>query len=350
MSQRTRAGLVALGLLIALWTVAGLAPLPYVTYYPGPTVDILAKTKGKENIQVDGRKAYYDDGELRLTTVYVDQPQDRVTLPGLMRAYFDADAAVYPRSGVYGPDTTDETNDRDSAVQMVSSQDSAVATALTELGYDVDSVVEVLNVAPDLPASGKLKVRDVLVRIGTTTISEPQDVVDAVDAAPAGEPLEFVVLRDGKEVRVAVTPRIIDGDKLVGITPGPGYQFPFEVKVNIGDNIGGPSAGLMLSLAVYDTLTPGSLTDGTSVAGTGTIGLDGKVGPIGGIQQKIAGARNTGAELFLVPADNCSSIQGVDPDTMRLAKVTSMHEAVQTVQAWAEDREATLPTCEDTTS
>ena len=98
MSQRTRAGLIALTLLAGLWGAAGFLPLPYVTYYPGPTVDILAEQGDIENVQVTGHEAYYDDGELRLTTVYVSQPEDDVTLPELLRAYFDPDAAVWPRS------------------------------------------------------------------------------------------------------------------------------------------------------------------------------------------------------------------------------------------------------------
>ncbi len=74
------------------------------------------------------------------------------------------------------------------------------------------------------------------------------------------------------------------------------YQFPVEVTVGVDPAIGGPSAGLMFSLGIYDTLTEGSMTGGEAIAGTGTIGPDGAVGPIGGIDQKIAGARDDGAE------------------------------------------------------
>ncbi|QBX56398.1 PDZ domain-containing protein [Nocardioides seonyuensis] len=347
MSQRTRAGLIAACLLAVLWAVAAFTALPYVTYSPGPTVDILSATEGKEKVQVSGHKAYHDDGELRLTTIYVDDPQESVTLLELLKAYVDPDEAVYPRSAVYAPDETDESSERMSTVQMVSSQDSAVATALTELGYDVDEVVEVLDVSEDLPADGRLEVRDVLLEVGGRPISEPQDVVEAVDAAPVGEPLEFVVRRDGDEVSVEVTPREFDGDKRVGITPGSGFTFPFDVRVDIGDSIGGPSAGLMMALAVYDTLTPGSLTGGHSIAGTGTVTRDGEVGPIGGIQQKIAASRDVGAELFLVPAGNCDGVAGVDSEDMRLVRATTMHDAVQSIEAWVEDPDASLPTCED---
>src|ERR687890_1930565 len=122
MSQRTTAGLVSLCLLAVLWGVAGFMPLPYVTYSPGPTVDVLSTTDGAEKVVVSGRKAYRDEGELRLTTIYVDQPQEDVTLPELLRAYFSPDAAVYPRWAVYAPGETDERRDQESAVQMASSQ------------------------------------------------------------------------------------------------------------------------------------------------------------------------------------------------------------------------------------
>ncbi|MCY7401370.1 MAG: PDZ domain-containing protein [Nocardioides sp.] len=350
MSQRTRAGLIALTLLAVLWGAAGFLPLPYVTYYPGPTVDILATQGDTENVQVTGHQAYYDDGELRLTTVYVSQPQDDVSLPELLRAYFDPDAAVWPRSSVYAPEETDESNDRESSVAMASSQDTAVAAALTELGTDFEALVEVLDVVPDLPADGTLKVGDVLLKVGDTDITEAQDVLDAVGEAPVDEPLAIVVRRGGREVTESVTPRETDGGKRIGITPGTGYDFPFDVTVNIGEGIGGPSAGLLMSLAIYDTLTPDSLTNGRDIAGTGTITADGTVGPIGGIQQKVAASRDAGVDLFLVPADNCDGIGGVDPEDMRLARVSTLHEARVVVEDWAADPTAELPTCEDTSS
>jgi Lon-like protease len=350
MSQRTRAGLLALCLLAVLWGTAAFVPLPYVTYYPGPTVDILGTSDGEETVQVTGHRAFRGDGELRMTTVYVSRPEDDVTLPELLRAYFDPDAAVWPRSSIYAPEETDESSNQESEVAMVSSQDTAIAAALTELGEKFDPVVEVLSITPGLPAEGKLEVRDVLLEVGGTTVTEAQDVVDAVDKAEAGEPIPFVVQRGKKRVSVEITPEQVGKDLRVGIAPGVGFDFPFQVSVNISDNIGGPSAGLMMSLAILDTLTPDSMTDGAVIAGTGTITPTGEVGPIGGIQQKIAAARDAGAELFLVPADNCDGIGGVDPGDMRLAKATTMHGAVETLSDWVADSDATLPTCEDAAS
>jgi Lon-like protease len=350
MSQRTRAGLIALCLLAVLWGTAAFVPLPYVTYYPGPTVDILATNDGEETVQVSGHKAYYDDGELRMTTVYVSTPQENVTLPDLLRAYFDPDAAVWPRSSIYAPDETDESNDRQSAVAMVSSQDTAIAAALTELGEQVDPIVEVLDVTPGLPAAGKLKVRDVLLEVDGTEVTDAQDVVDAVDRARADRPIHFVVRRGEKQVTTDITPEKVGEDLRIGITPGVGFDFPYRVSVDIADNIGGPSAGLMMSLAIFDTLTPGSVTDGFDIAGTGTITPAGEVGPIGGIQQKIAAARDAGAELFFVPADNCDGIGGVDPGDMQLVTATTMHSAVEALSDWVDDPNAPLPSCEDTAS
>ena len=119
------------------------------------------------------------------------------------------------------------------------------------------------------------------------------------------------------------------------------------MKLNIDENIGGPSGGLMFALGIYDVLTPGSLTDGKVIAGTGEIDAQGKVGPIGGIQQKLVGAQDDGAELFLVPADNCAeALDGnYDPDKMRLVKVSTMEQALDEVQAWVKDPDAKLTRC-----
>ena len=345
MSQRLYAALLAGPLLFALIVAAVVLPVPYVTFAPGVTVDVLGKEDGKEIIQVSGHQTYRDDGQLRMTTVYVSQPGGRVTLWDAMSAWLSDEQAIYPYDAIYAPDETAEDSRTESAVQMVSSQDAATAVALRELGYPVRKVVEVLNVTEGLPAEGKLEVRDVLTRIGSTDIKTPQDVVDAIEAAPEGEPIEFDYVRDGKPGTVEITPEMVDGHPRVGIAPGPGFDFPFDVTVNIDPEIGGPSAGLMFSLAIYDTLTPGSMTDGQIIAGTGTITSAGKVGPIGGIQQKVVAARDAGAGLFLVPAANCADALGAPNGDMRLVRADTMHDATTAVEAWAADHDATLPTC-----
>jgi PDZ domain-containing protein len=103
----------------------------------------------------------------------------------------------------------------------------------------------------------------------------------------------------------------------------------------------------MFSLGIYDTLTKGSLTDGRTIAGTGTIDAAGVVGPIGGIQQKIVGARDAGAELFLVPPDNCDEAVEAPNGDMRLVEAPTTHSALDSIKKWVADPDAKLPTCGD---
>jgi PDZ domain-containing protein len=352
MTQRTTAGMVAVLLLgaIVAWTV--FKPMPYVTYEPGSTFDVLGEVDGKEIIQVSGHKVYRDDGELRMTTVLVSTPGARLDLFTLMTDWLNPNDAIYPYNAVYAPDVDQDENRESGQIDMVTSQDAAAAAALRELGYEVTPVIEVLAVSDGTPAAGKLKVRDVLLEVGGIPIRSGEDVSKAVGEAPEGEPIDFKVRRggkDGKIVETSITPTTIDGAQRVGIRIGNGFDLPFQVSVNIDESIGGPSAGLLFSLAIYDTLTPGSLTGDQVIAGTGTIDEKGKVGPIGGIQQKIVGAREDGAQLFLVPPDNCDDAVGARNGDMRLVKAVTMHAAVQAIEKWVKDPDAKLPVCADPT-
>lgn len=346
LSERTLAGVVAVPLLVACWVAVAITPLPYVIYSPGTTLDVLGETDGKEIIDVSGHRTYRDDGSLDMTTIYLTRPGGKVTLMDLLIAWVSDEEAVYPYETVYGAEETRESSDREGAVQMVSSQDAAVAAALTALDYQVTQVVEVLNVSEDLPAAGKLQLRDRIDSVNGEPVKTAEDVVRLVRSAPSGEPVRFGIVRDGRPRTVAITPKLVDGVPRVGIVPGPGFDFPFQVRLNVDSNIGGPSAGLMFALGIYDTLTPGSLTDGRTVAGTGTIAADGTVGPIGGIAQKVVAARDADAELFLVPADNCAEAVTAPREQMRLVKVASMAEALQAIETWTEDPDAELPACE----
>jgi PDZ domain-containing protein len=129
---------------------------------------------------------------------------------------------------------------------------------------------------------------------------------------------------------------------------GTGFDFPFQVRLGLDDSIVGPSGGLVFAMSVYDTLTPGSLTGGHDIAGTGTISPDGAVGAIGGIQQKIAGAAAAGAELFLVPPANCAEALGAPADALkelRLVRAPTLTSALKSVTTYADDPSADLPSC-----
>jgi Lon-like protease len=349
MTQRTLAGLLAVPLLVALWLQVLREPLPYVVFSPGLTVDVLGTEEAlgggdDEIIQVSGAKTYRDTGELRMTTVLVSEPQAEVGLFQLLGAWIDGDDAIWPYEAQYGAEDTDESQQELGESQMASSQDAAVAAALTELGYDVDPVPTIGTVTEGAPAEGELEVGDVLLGINGQQVNTIEQAADAVDETPEGEPTEVKVRRDGEVRTFSITRKPVDGVLRLGFEMRDTFRFPVDVSFRI-DDIGGPSAGLMFSLGIYDTLTEGSLTGGESVAGTGTISPDGSVGPIGGIDQKIAGARETDAGLFLVPADNCADAYDAPAGDLRLTRVATLAEAVDAIEAWVADPDADLPQC-----
>jgi Lon-like protease len=345
MTQRTWAALVAVPLFVALGLYMAVSPLPFVTYAPGLTVNVLGDNGNKPIISVQGHRTFRDGGELRMTTVSVTQRDARLDLFTLMQSWFSRDDAVYPFAIQYGDTGTQEQDTQEGQAEMIRSQDSAVAAALRQLGYPVHPVLEILTVTPDMPADGKLQPRDVVLRFDGKRVTAATELAELIKEVPKGESVPITVERDGKPVTVRVTPATKDGHKLIGVSLGIGYTFPFKVSVNISDAIGGPSAGLMFALSIYDTLTPGSLTSGGNVAGTGTIDGSGKVGEIGGIQQKIAGARGDGAQLFLVPPANCADALTSDHGSMRLAKAATLKQAIAEVRAWGKDHNAPLPQC-----
>jgi PDZ domain-containing protein len=122
------------------------------------------------------------------------------------------------------------------------------------------------------------------------------------------------------------------------------YKFPFQVNISVGD-IGGPSAGMMFALGIIDKLTKLNLTAGRFIAGTGEITPGGQVQPIGGIQQKMVGARNAGATIFLTPAANCADTKGAVPAGMRLVKVSTLNQAVTYLEALRSGQSQSVPSC-----
>jgi PDZ domain-containing protein len=350
MSRRTLASALVAGLLLALGGAALLLPVPYVTRSPGPTVNVLGRTGDKEIIGVRGHRTYATEGDLRLTTVYVTSPSRRIGLGEALAAWFDKSQAVYPRDAIYPPDQSVQDAQQQSTVEMVSSQDTAIAAALTELGYRLPLRIEILQVTKGSPASGKLEVRDRIQQINGVRIRDVEQVRSSIQRTGVGESATFVVRRGQQTRQVDITAKASPEDPeraVVGVQIGTGYDFPFDVSVRLAENIGGPSAGLIFALGVYDTLTPGSLTGGTHIAGTGTIDKDGDVGSIGGIQQKIVAARDAGAKIFLVPPGNCGSALNADvsKDEIKLVKAPTLHSAVESLEAYAESTSADLPGC-----
>ena len=163
-------------------------------------------------------------------------------------------------------------------------------------------------------------------------VTSQSSLTTLVGAHPAGSTLTLTIVRHGRTETVQVGTKEVAGRPVMGVQVTEQYKFPFIVKFSVGD-IGGPSAGMMFALGVIDKLTPMNLTGGKFIAGTGEIEASGKVDPIGGIQQKMVGARNAGATIFLAPAANCADVKGAIPAGLQVAKVSTLSQAVTDLEA-----------------
>ena len=349
MSRSTVAGLLALGLIAVLVVIAAGKPVDYVTFRPGPTMNVLGEFDDKPIVSVSGRKTYRDDGALQMVTVYSGTPDEATNLFNVIHGWVDPDTAVFPRS-IYDKDETDESNREQSAAEMSSSQDNATAAALDALDIDYETEVAVNAVAKDGASAGKLKKGDVLLAVNGKSAPGPTRLVELIRAVKPGTPTVLTVRRGGSERKVTVTTTPAPDDakaSRIGIEIRARFDFPFEVDIQLPSSIGGPSAGMMFALAIYDVLTPGSLTGGEEIAGSGEISPAGIVGPIGGIGQKLPAAQRDGAKIFLVAEENCAEAlrSHYDPDKMRLVKVHTLSEAIKGVEAWRDDPDAALPRC-----
>jgi PDZ domain-containing protein len=339
-------------LLSGLVVVAALLPVPYVVFRPGPLTDVLGEGEDGPVISVEGAAVFPTTGSLDLTTVGVTPAGARMDLLTAMRAWVDPDRAVVPRDIVYPGDPTTEQARERNAIVFSSSQDLATVAALRHLGYDVpveaDQVV-VRDVLDGAASEGVLEPGDRIVAVDATVVTTPNDVVEAVSSRSPGEPVAMQVERDGQTLELSVPTsesEVNEGQAAIGVVVSQAWSLPVQVSIDVPGEIGGSSAGLVFALGIVDTLTEGPLLDGAAVAGTGEISPDGSVGPISGVQQKIAGARDEGAELFLAPTANCGGVDGADPGDMRVVPVATLDEAVDVLSAVASGEVDTLPACE----
>ncbi len=346
-----RSGRLATRLLTTVFVLviigAGLTfvPLPYVTLAPGPATNVLGSVDGRPVLSIEGAPTYPTDGALDFTTVAFDGgPGRKVTVYEVLAGWLSPDVDVVSESLYFPPDTTAEQVETENTAMMNESQVVAAATALRALGEDVPTTVVVAGVTEGGPSAGRLEKGDQIVSVDGTRIATGNDVRDVVQPLPPGTDVEIVVRRDGAERTETVTTAAYDGHSIIGVLLGVDYDLPVTVTLNTG-SVGGPSAGLMFSLAIYDALTPGPLTGGKRIAGTGTIEDDGTVGPISGIAQKMVGAHDAGARWFLAPAEECPATVGRVPDGMTVVRVSTFDDARSAVEDIAAGRTADLPSC-----
>jgi PDZ domain-containing protein len=328
--------LIAVAGIAAALLAAALIPVPYVILSPGPTLNTLgARDGGKDLIQISGHPTYPTSGHLNLVTVsYQGGPANSLNLFTALQGWLTAHEAVVPQEELFGTNQTQQQVTRQDTQQMVSSQQLAQAAALCQLGIKFHTVDTVNFVAPGMPASGVLRKGDVITAVDGKPVTCKTPVGSLIKAHPPGATVVLTVDRNVATHNFRVKTANAKGNAVVGVGILESYRFPFQVKISVGD-IGGPSAGLMFALGIIDKLTPGDLTGGKFVAGTGEIAANGAVGPIGGIQQKMAGARAAGATVFLTPAGNCPDTAGAVPKGLRLIKVSTVGDAVRDLKALA---------------
>jgi len=309
-------------LLLIVASFAGVR-VPYVALTPGPTWNTLGTDHNKDVIQVSGGTVSRSGGQLRMVTVGVE---DQLTLWDALRGWLSGDDAVVPREVIYPPNESQQQVDQENAQEFKASQNAAIVSALRALGYPVHVVVKQVDAGG--PAVGKLAKGDQITTVDGQPVTSAQKLGSLVNAKGKGGTVTVGYLRGGAPGTTTLTVVEKNGNLGVGAQTDEDQPSPYHVTISL-DNVGGPSAGLMFTLGIVDKINPADLTGGRTIAGTGTIDEEGTVGAIGGIPQKMRGARRDGATVFLAPANNCAEAVASAVPGLKLVKVATLTDALQ---------------------
>jgi Lon-like protease len=335
MSRRAVTLLIAgIGFLACLVVVFAV-PVPYVALLPGPTYNTLGPLHGKPVIQIKGQRTFPASGHLNMVTVsYIGGPGSNppFNIVAAIQAWLSPHDAVVPQQELFPTGKTRQQVVKQDTLQMVDSQQTAEAAALCQVGIKFTTTDTVASTIAGMPAAGRLHRGDVITAVDGKPVTCRSSAASMITARPVGHLVVLTVRRGQSDHNISLRTGSYRGQPVIGVHVRESFKFPFQVKINIG-NVGGPSAGLMFALAIIDKLTPANLTGGTFVAGTGEITVNGAVGPIGGIQQKMAAARAAGATVFLAPAGNCSDTAGAVPAGLRVVKVSTLRGAFAALNA-----------------
>jgi Lon-like protease len=327
-SRRVRTLVVGGVLFVVLAIVAFTLPVPYVILGPGPTINTLGSYGSQQVLTITGKTANKTTGHLNLTTVSIST--GRVSVFQALDGWLAGDQVVVPRETIYPPGQSQEQVAQQDSEDFSDSQDNAEGAAFCALKYP--SYFGVLGVATDMKPKGALKIGDKLVSVNGRAVDTSTRLQTVLSSLQPGATAAVVVVRKSVSSSVAMTllPPAPGktGARLGIIVANTCYAPTFSVKIGLNDEIGGPSAGMMFALGIIQELGTNDLTGGRFIAGTGTIDLDGSVGPIGGIQLKMIAARRAGATLFLAPAGNCADVRGNIPKGLTVAKVSNLAGAL----------------------
>ncbi|MBI8989628.1 PDZ domain-containing protein [Corynebacterium meridianum] len=316
--------------------------VPYAAEGPGPTFDTLGEYRGEKVVDITGADLDETEGSLNMTTVEV---RTGMTLAQAVRRWLSEDTLVPIDHFIRPGETLEEVSERNEAL-FTSSESAATIAAMTYLDKPVQ--VRVVGIAEESAAEGELRDGDIIRAVDGTAVTLPIEVQEAVRAKNPGDRIRLEVVRGDGDRTIDVTlgsPAEQPDVPLLGVLMDAAPADGVTVNYNLED-VGGPSAGMMFSLAVVDKLSEGALNGGRFVAGTGTIAATGDVGPIGGIVHKVRAARDAGAEVFLSPSGNCAEAVSRDHGEMAVLKVDTLAEAIDQMAAY-DARPGSALTCED---
>ncbi|MFD1148058.1 YlbL family protein [Saccharothrix hoggarensis] len=339
LTRRTWTLVVSLVVVLALGLLGGFARVPYVALGPGPTYDTLGQVDGGDVVAVDGQETFPTGGKLTMTTVSLT---DDVSLFGALGLWISGRYALAPREEFFRPGESEQEVRDQNVKAFQDSQTSAEVAALRYLDYPMKVVAAEIN--KDSAAATVLEPDDRLLEVNGRQIASADDVRGALEQTKPGDQVSLTYQRGSDRKTSTVTLGRTEGREtgFLGVLPLDRADVPFDIKISLSD-VGGPSAGLLFALSIVDKLTPGELNGGKSVAGTGEINDRGEVGRIGGIGFKMVAAQEGGATVFLVPAGNCDEAKQHAPEGMRLVKVETLDDAVQSLESLGKGGDA--PSC-----
>ncbi len=313
--------------IIVVAAVVSFLRLPLYAISPGPAREVVPL------IEVNGHEEYPSEGRFVMTTIEFDQ----LAPVGALVAWLDPDTAVVSEDELFAPGETPQEEERRAISQMDQSKIDAVSVVLkllTDYPKEHRPGALVESVVAGCAAEGRLYPGDLILSIDGERIDDRAEASAAIEAVPSGESVTFEIRAGGKVQDVDLVRRPCGGERepLVGVSLVD--NFPFRVRIASGE-IGGPSAGLMWALGLYDLLTPGDLTGGRTIAGTGQIDLFGRVHPIGGIGEKVVAAGRAGASVFLVPKGNLDEARAAGDHGARVVPVSSFQDALDYLEATA---------------
>lgn len=349
------------GGIFSLCAAVGLAlPGSFLLQKAGPALDITGDLDGVHLLDISGAQTYPSETELFMTTVS-SFGNAEMGVPGVqaLGALLFRDQQLVPVRAMYSRQESAKDVEQRNAAMMTSSQDSGTVAGLQAAGYKVAMTLTVSGVSKDSPAEGKFEEGDILTSITvgatTTAITTFSDLSGVLFSVDPGTTVTLGFTRGEESMEATMQTQGYEPDSTGWVHPGSrlglyiassDLKFPVDVNYGVKD-IGGPSAGSMFALAIYDELTDGSLGGDHRIAGTGTMSYNGDIGPIGGIPHKLVGAAEEGAEYFLAPAENCAETVGYEPQGLEVFAVRNLDEAITAAKAIGVGDTSGLTTCRD---